>query len=338
MSEKPSVTSARSPDPKIAAPRLSLRWRLMLLVVVAIVPLLIFGLGYQYVEYRDDVRATGDHLLAVARGMVQVVEAELQSRITSLETLSTSSALEADDLDRFHARAAIVANQFPGSNILLLRENGQQLVNTILPVGAPLPVRKNLDSLKEVFATGRPVVSDVYPGAVGSRLVVAIDVPVKAADGTVRYVLSMNPSFDVFAEVIRGQHLPGTWIASVIDGRGVNIARFPRPEEFVGRQAAPSFLSALSSQHEGVLQSTSLEGIQLVSAFSHGTKFRWAAGVGVPQEELVQPIYSRAKDMLEVGGGLACDRVGTGGLRRATHCRPHRLASPSCRDRRRRTS
>ena len=40
-----------------------LRWRLMLLVVAAVVLLLMFNLGYQYLEYRDDTEATGARTL-----------------------------------------------------------------------------------------------------------------------------------------------------------------------------------------------------------------------------------------------------------------------------------
>ena len=71
-----------------------LRWRLVLLVVASVVPLLGFALGYQYVEYRTDIAATGDQILTLARSMTQVVDALLQARISALETLATSSALE----------------------------------------------------------------------------------------------------------------------------------------------------------------------------------------------------------------------------------------------------
>jgi hypothetical protein len=110
-----SISAARSP----AKHRLSLRWRLMLLVVTAVVPLLVFVLGYQYSEYRQDIDATGDQLLTLARSMAQLVDVELQARISALETLATSSALESGDLDRFRARASAAADKFPGSNILL---------------------------------------------------------------------------------------------------------------------------------------------------------------------------------------------------------------------------
>ena len=117
-----------------------------------------------------------------------------------------------------------VANQDP--IILLLKEDGQQVMNTILPRGAPLPIRGNLESTRQVFATGRPAVSNLFQGAATPRPVVAIDVPVKDPNGAVIYVLSLNPNLETFAEIIRRQHLPASWVVAVIDRRG---HRRPRP-------------------------------------------------------------------------------------------------------------
>ncbi|HWD59888.1 MAG TPA: PAS domain S-box protein [Stellaceae bacterium] len=283
---------------------LSLRWRLMLLVVAGIVPLLAFGLGYQYFEYREDTAAAGDNILSLVRSMTQLVDGELEARIVSLETLATSSALENGDIERFRARAAIAVNQFPGANIVLLREDGQQLVNLRIPPGEPLPVRGDLGSLQRVLATGHPAVSNLFWGSHSKRALIAIDVPVRRGDGTIKYVLSMNPRLDVFGDVIKRQNLPKNWISSVVDARGVNIARFPRADEFVGHQAAPSFLRALLAKPEDILESTSLEGIELVSAFSHSAKFGWAVGIGVPRADLINPVVTRSRAILAVGALL----------------------------------
>jgi PAS domain S-box-containing protein len=254
-------------------------------------------------EYREDTAATGNQILTLARSMAQLVDAVLQARISALETLATSSALEADDIDRFRVRAAAVANTFPGANILVLREDGQNVMNLRVKPGDPLPKRPNLESIQRVFATGQPVVSNLFESAAIHQPIVAIDVPVKRVDGRIAYVLSMNPPLDMFAEVIRRQYLPQTWIESVLDGRGVNIARFPRADEFVGRQASPTFLASLLAKREGILESTSLEGIRLLSAFSHGN-FGWAVGIGVSRESLIGPVASQARNTLAVGVAL----------------------------------
>src|SRR6266851_4094604 len=285
--------------------RLSLRWRLVLLVVASVVPLLAFSLGNQYLEYREEVANTGNQTLALARSISLLIEDELQARIAALQTLTVSRRLQAGDLDGFRRQAeTVVAQQFPGANILLLKEDGQQVMNTILPAGAPLPVRPNLESTRQVFATGRPAVSNLYQGAVGPRPVVAIDVPVKGPDGSVAYVLSLNPRLAVFADAIRRQDLPATWVVSVFDRHGVNIARVPNADRFVGHEASPSLFGPLQAAREGILETTSLEGIPLLTVFSHTEPFGWAVAIGVPRAELTGPALSTALRTLATGGGL----------------------------------
>jgi hypothetical protein len=58
--------------PRRSAAGLSLRTRLLLLVVVSVLPLLAFNLGSQYLQYRAAVTATGQQTLELARSMSQV--------------------------------------------------------------------------------------------------------------------------------------------------------------------------------------------------------------------------------------------------------------------------
>src|SRR5437764_11724887 len=119
--------------------KLSLRARLVLLVVASVVPLLGFSLAGQYLQYRDAVAATGQQTLDIARGLGLAVEQELRARMVALEVLALSPTLRGNNIDiaAFRARAeSVIAGQFPGSNVVLLRENGQQLLNTLLPPDA----------------------------------------------------------------------------------------------------------------------------------------------------------------------------------------------------------
>src|SRR3954453_12288742 len=80
---------------------LSLRWRLMLLVAAAMIPLIIFQLGHQYVDYQRELDATAERTLALARGMALQIEGELDVLITAVTTLAAANPLGADDLSTF---------------------------------------------------------------------------------------------------------------------------------------------------------------------------------------------------------------------------------------------
>jgi two-component sensor histidine kinase len=170
-----------------------------------------------------------------------------------------------------------------------------------LPEGAPLPMRVNLQALKEVIDTARPVVTDLFEGANLKRPSIAIDVPVMRK-GEVVYVLSFNPPLDVFTDIIRQQQpLPG-WVVSVFDRSGVNVARTPNPELYVGHRASPSLHPTLMAKSEGLLQTVSLEGTPLLTAFSRSPSSGWSVAIGVPRRALTEPLWRSLG--LTIGTGL----------------------------------
>jgi signal transduction histidine kinase len=295
-----------APETRRCGPgQLSLRARLLLLAVASMVPLLGFSLGSQYLQYREAVAAAGRQTLEIARGMSLAVDQELRARMVALQVLAGSPTLRSDDITAFRAQAqAVIAQQFPGSNLVLLRPDGQQLMNTLRPPDAPLPVRPNLDSMRQVFATGLPAVSDAYMGAIGTRLVVAIDVPVKRDDGSVAYILSTNPRLDDFGALVRRQRLREGWVVSIYDRQGVNVARSPNPERFVGLPAGAELLDHLLTEREAVFENVSRDGFAVVAAFSHSTQFGWAVAVGLPRAELTAPALEAATRTLAAGGVL----------------------------------
>src|SRR5262249_28361598 len=159
------------------------------------------------------------------------------------------------DLAAFRTVAeAVVARQFPGSNILVLREDGQQLMNTALPPGAPLPARRNTDTLRQVHARGRAVVSDVFIGIVVHRPVVSVEVPVKLEDGRVLYALSMNPGLDAFGDAIGRQRLRDGWVVAILDRQGAIVARRPNLEQFVGQKGSEDIREKLLAAPEGIFE------------------------------------------------------------------------------------
>ena len=284
---------------------LSLRSRLIVLVTLSVVPLLLFSLANEYLTYREHRANAGQRSLDLARSMALSVTQELRAEVAAMQTLALSAELQADDIPAFRKQAeAVVAHQLPGANIVLLREDGQQVMNTALPRGAPLPRRPETENLRQVFATGRPSISNLYQSVVRDQPVVPVDVPVRRADGSIVYGLSLNPPLDTFAEVIRRQPIPEGWVASLFDRRGIIVARAPNAERFVGHEASAELLPHLLAEREGIIDTVSLEGIPLLTAFSRAEPYDWSVDIGVPRAELTAPSLRAALLTLAVGGCL----------------------------------
>jgi len=279
---------------------LSLRTRLLLLVMAGVLPLLGFGLIEIYRDYQGAVAQTGNETLLSARSLSAALDAELQARINTLQVLATSTRLRAGDIDGFRTRAKeVIDKQYPGANLVLLKQEGEQLMNLAAAPGMTLPNRPHTATIERVFATGKPAVSDLYAGAVLKRLVISIDVPVLGEDSKVVAVLSMVPIDGMFDDIIRRHRSRESAITTVFDRQYVILARSPGREQFVGQKAGQRFLAQMSGQAEGVIESISREGIPVFAVFTRSEAFGWTVSLGVPRSALTGPaIESAAREIV----------------------------------------
>ncbi|MBL6080892.1 hypothetical protein JMJ56_23030 [Belnapia sp. T18] len=304
-------------------------------------PLVALNLALVHIGYRNARAQASGQALNVARGLALALEGELRGRTLALEVLANSRALAGGDLDTFRIQAeALVARQAPGADILLLRADGQQLMNTAAPRGVPLPARTHLVNQRRVLETQRPATSDLYFGLVVRRPVVAIDVPVPGPvaglDGAASgLILSLNPPLDAFDALIRRQQPGVDWIIAVIDRAGVRVARLPDPERFVGQKVTPELLERWGAgAAEEVMDAVSPDGERVISAVVRLPEpFGWGVAVAVPEAELTRPAVRTALALLagELAvlalGILLARRIALGVLRPVTELL-HMAAAP----------
>jgi hypothetical protein len=282
-------------------PPFSLRTRLVFVVIACVLPLAVLNLGIQFFNYRASRTTAEQRTLELARGLSLALDQEFRARIALLQVLALSRRLQDGDIDGFRSRAETLVSQHlqPNTAIILLRDDGQQVMNTNLPRGAALPVRRNLDTIQQVIATEQPVVSGVFGASTDGHAVVTIEVPVLRLGGGVAYVLALSPPLTVFAEIIRRQQISDGWVVALLDAQGIVVARVPG--EFVGQSAAPGFLARVLTETEGLVETVSLEGIPVLSAFSHTEAFGWSAGVAVPRAMLTAQPWRVALATLAAG-------------------------------------
>jgi hypothetical protein len=136
------------------------------------------------------------------------------------------------------------------NNFLLSDQAGKQLANTVRPYGEPLPDLADSEQIHQVFATGKPVVFDVFTGGVLRRPKVAIDVPVWR-NGKVVYSLGVGFLPERLGKILTEQRLPANRIVAIFDTKGVIAARTHEPDEFVGQKGPPVLLEHMRETNEG---------------------------------------------------------------------------------------
>ena len=162
-----------------------------------------------------------------AREIAADIDREIVSTQNMLMVLASSHFLQNGDLKSFHAQAATLTRRFEVPIIVLDRSLTRQVVNTVIPWGDPLPatvpVPPSEDELRSL-RLGNPAVSNVFFGRRFDRHIVAVKVPV-LRDGAVEFVLSVGCPLAKFAEILDSSNIGPGRIATVLDRRGVIIAR-----------------------------------------------------------------------------------------------------------------
>jgi hypothetical protein len=213
-------------------PAPSVRSRLLLLVLACVVPASLAAWAAITRAYQEETAALTWYALAEARSTMQRVDAELAAAVSSLQALATSPALAARDFAAFDTQARAALPYLAGDNFVLSEAGGQQIMNTLVPSGRPLPRHGSPELLHQVVQGRRPVVSDLFVGGVTQRPLIAVEVPV-IADGRVTPGLAMGFSPDRLARQLT-RRPSADWLVGVFDSRGTIVARSHGAERLVG--------------------------------------------------------------------------------------------------------
>ncbi len=280
----------------------STRSRLVLLVTAILTPIAVFALVllWQFSKAeRAHFRADG---VALAQQLSANVDRELDALTAALEALATSADLRpGGDLARFDVRARQLVRT-RGSFIGMRDRTGQQIVNTGVPFGAPLPHATDpvlLATDRKVFETGKPVVSDLYVGTVTHLHLILIDMPV-FQDDSVASALSIALDPAHLSQLLAGS-TPPQWTASLVDGHGKIIGRSRQPERYLGREATEDLRRASLGQ-SGTWTGTTLDGMRVLGAYVLSPLSAWRTAVGIPLTVVEAPL--RQLTLIIVSSGL----------------------------------
>jgi hypothetical protein len=258
------------------------RRQILFLIAASLVPAILAAIaliGWDYYD-RERAREVRDSL-ATAHAMAASVDAELSGIKSALFALASSPYLETDDFAAFHRQASAALKEQELANIALLDASLRQQLNTFRPYGEPLPAQGNPEQLRLVFTTGRPVVTDLFVGPVARQPLIAVGVPLRR-NGTVRYVLGAAVTPERLASILRLQQLPPDWVGAIFDSTGTIVARTHEAQRFVGQKGSPELVQRMRAAREGVVQAKTLEGIPVLSVFSHSPVSGWTVAIGIP--------------------------------------------------------
>lgn len=298
------LQSLPKPDSVAPVEPLSIAQRLAVLVIAVMVAILLLAVFLIQYSARANRETVTEQMLSSARAMMMAVNSQLMNKQGILIVLSGAKQLEDHDWPGFYERAkSVIAQETEnlGDRISLIDPSGRQIVNTLVPYGTPLPDAGGLDAVREVVATGRPVTSDLFTGAITKAHTVGVYVPVFER-GRVAYVLVL-----AFApqqiKIVSSQNLPPGAIAAVTDRRGLIIARTFHPENFIGKLLVPELHARTMSSDEGTVDVRTYEGVLVHDVYTKSLITGWHVVLGLEQSVIDAAMWGSLK-IAGVGGFL----------------------------------
>jgi PAS domain S-box-containing protein len=263
-------------------------------------PVMAFA-GLMLWQYARAERLRVENRAAEAARTVSVaIDRELTGLTAGGQVLSLSRALQANDLAAFHDQAQKVV-QLLGVAPVLRTPDGQQLVNTRRPFGEALPAL-SLTVDGQAIATRQPQVSDLFVGRLTGDKLFAIVVPV-VRDDTVPYTLAISVPVTRINAMLGQMDLPPGWTVAVVDRSGTILARNNRADEFVGKRATEDLLKSTAGR-EGTWTGTTIDGQEVLGAYSRTRLGDWRVAVGVKRAELVQSFQQSLFLLAGLGLGI----------------------------------
>jgi PAS domain S-box-containing protein len=260
---------------------MTLRTRLLLLVLAVLLPTAGLFVWIVAATYLRETESAHQRLRETTHSLALLVDREFDKRAAIARTLGTSAAITQGDWRRFYDEAK-AATKDSGDWVVLV-DHDDQLLNTSVPFGTPLP--KRTWTPDRPLAAGTPQVSNLRIGPVTKKPILAVFAAESSFTPT-RYNVGIVFTPAALQALMNDQRLPAGWVAAVIDREKTVVARTPAPERWIGQPVQPPLAQALSAQPEGFIESVPLDGVDSLAFFSRSPQHGWAFVIGVPRDAL----------------------------------------------------
>jgi PAS domain S-box-containing protein len=300
---------------------MKLRSHLIVLVLAAIVPLLVFAVVTMRQEIEEQRQILDRGMHDTARALTLAVDGEVKTSLAILETLASSPFLDSGDLKSFHQLSARAMEGRRGAYVILFDRSGEPLVNSSRPFGSALPnpiqgakpagfnsrypdvPLGGAEPVRKVLETGRPFVSDLFISLVTQAPRIGFDIPV-VRQGGLRYVLELSVDAGEFARLLADQNPPKDSVLAIVDRRGLAIARSVNASTRVGRPLARELAEQIASSDSGSGTGRNSEGLPVFQVFTRSPLTGWKTSVSVAQSAAFAPL-SEAMTTLVGGAAIA---------------------------------
>jgi signal transduction histidine kinase len=284
----------------------SLRFRLMLLVILAVLPALVLTLATGLESRRIAAEAVGQEAIRLARLAAGNEEALIEGAQQLLMALAQLPEVTGDDPGACRVFLANLVAQYANYSALSVARPNGDVTCSSGTVSNPVNI-SDRDYFVQVLEERAFIVGDYVFGRVSRKPVLPFAYPVIDASGQVRAVLVASLDLAWLNRLASEIRLPEQSAIRVMDGKGTILARLPDPEGWVGKQLpGDALLERIRSLGgEGTAEAPGLDGVERLYAFTPlrgSTGNRIYLSLGIPTEVAYAEVNRRlAQNLIALG-------------------------------------
>lgn len=268
----------------------SLRVRLLVLVLLAIVPPVILTVYGAWKERQQAISMAEDNLQQMTQ-LAATSEARLIEGARQLmSVLSTVPELRGNARTCARFLADVQQRNQGYVNFGLIQLNGDVTCSA-----QPLAEKTNLSNrryFRQTIEENRFFAGDYVFGTHSRKHAINLTYPVLNTKGQVAAVLFASLDLSYLDRFVSDIVLPPGAVLITADSQGTIIARRPEPEKWIGTRAAPSLFDVMIKVGFGTSEVKDVDGITRLYAFAPvGTTdvSGFKVGIGIPIDDIVAP-------------------------------------------------
>jgi signal transduction histidine kinase/DNA-binding response OmpR family regulator/HPt (histidine-containing phosphotransfer) domain-containing protein len=280
----------------------SIRTRLIVLVLAAVLPVLLVAAWFLWVDKEEDyanarIAATSAAQLAAAR-----IENHFKDVNFLLTVLGRMVSFDPADNEKNDAVLRAVKADLPDylNNILVFDLKGNNIGMSQSPLGDRSAIFSGDRSYFKAALEGRATVSEPVKGRLNNNWIVTSAHPVIDSAGVVRGVVVLGTQLARFGEVIESAGLlPGSAVR-ITNEQGIVISDTENPD-WIGRDVSdnPIVRRHLDIGEAGE-EAVGLDGVTRIIASVKMRAVPWVVTVGLPEETIFAAVFAEVRWKLSV--------------------------------------
>jgi len=283
--------SRQMPKAKTMRPKrtLSVRVRLMIVAIIAIVPLIAERIHNEEIDRGDRIEAAQKRVLDVARQGAAEQNKVIVSTRSLLQVIATAhSQFKFSDAECSQFLAAIAA---PSSGIKTLSISSVlgKIVCSSAPEALGLDISERAHFTRAIDTAGF-VLSDYFSGTRVHGPLITLALAERGENGAAASVVLGLLDLSWFEKVARTL-VPLSGCMLMVDGKGVILARYPAAKNYVGQVGSNvrdyPLVRAMLSKPEGLVTESALDGVRRIFGFVQLPETNARIAFGIDESEVL---------------------------------------------------